>query len=92
MAHYNKFSAKASINKKDLVFTDVTTPSACASYCDYTVKLTCKSFNYCPNSNLCYLSERHFDDGSLTQDSVDLSCDHYSSKFFFFFLFENKQK
>ena len=85
LAHYDLFRAKASINKDDIQFTEIKSPSDCATKCDTSIKIACKSFNYCPNSNICYLSERHFDDGSLTtttSSSNDLACDHYSSYFF----------
>ena len=81
LAHYNVFRTKASINKNDLQFTEIKSPSDCASKCDTTTKITCKSFNYCPNLNTCYLSDRHFDDGSQSSSSdANLACDHYSSR------------
>ena len=85
LAHYERFPAQASINKNDIQFTEIKTPSDCASKCDTSIKIACKSFNFCPTSNTCYLSERHFDDGSqTTTTNANLECDHYSSEQYFF--------
>jgi hypothetical protein len=82
LAHYDLFRVKATINKNDIKFADIKSPSDCASKCDGALTITCKSFNYCPNENTCYLSERHLDDGSQTStttSTTELACDHYSS-------------
>lgn len=78
LIHYNNFRTKASINPKDKKFTSINTPSECAEKCDNELKINCKSFNFCPNTKECYLSEKHFIDASGSTSS-DLVCDHYSS-------------
>lgn len=76
--HYIQFDGKAIINKNDKKIESISTSSECASKCDNTKDIQCKSFNYCPNSKYCFLSERHLIDGSEA-DTSDLICDHYSS-------------
>lgn len=79
MAHYNFFKAKATINLNDKKINTIQSPSECASKCDNELDIHCRSFNYCPNTKECYLSEKHVVDGSI-ESSSNLLCDHYSSK------------
>ncbi|CAF0710186.1 unnamed protein product [Brachionus calyciflorus] len=80
LIHYNIFRTKASINPKDKKFQNIQTPSECADKCDNELNINCKSFNFCPNTKECYLSERHLVDGSSSSNG-DLVCDHYSRKY-----------
>lgn len=81
MIHYNRFQTKATINPKDKKISKIESPSDCAEKCDNELKINCKSFNYCPNSKECYLSDRHLVDG-FEAGNGNLACDHYSSKLF----------
>ena len=79
--HYVEYPSKSSVNKNDLSYGNVGSPSECASKCDaQTDKLHCRSFNYCPESKTCYLSEKHLID-SIETLNEDLVCTHYSSSF-----------
>lgn len=86
MAHYSFFKTKAIINPNDKKINMVQSSSDCASKCDNEVDIHCRSFNFCPNTKECFLSERHVIDGSI-QSSSNLFCDHYSSYFFQNFYF-----
>ena len=78
--HYTEYPSKSSINKNDLSFNNVASPSECAQKCDQSVdKIHCRSFNYCPESQKCYLSDKHVID-SIENLDQDLICTHYSSK------------
>ena len=92
MAHYTLFRSKATVNDNDVNYKPVQNPSECASRCDNELSIHCRSFNYCPTINACYLSDRHLDDGSqtsTTSSSNSLYCDHYSSiNEYFLFYFE----
>jgi hypothetical protein len=79
LAHYSYFPSKASINKNDLQYMKVDTAEQCAGKCDAEKQIHCRSFNFCPGSNLCYLSEKHTIDASSGDSTSDLVCDHYSS-------------
>ena len=78
MFHYREFPAKASVNPKDKRI-QVNSPSECARKCDQDTNIHCRSFNFCPDSNVCYLSTRHVVDASQS-DNTNLVCTHYSSK------------
>ena len=78
--HYIQFDGKAVINKNDKKIESITTPTDCASQCDKSKDIQCKSFNYCPNSMYCYLSQRHLVEGTPVDSATDLVCEHYSSK------------
>ena len=79
MFHYSQFPSQSSVNPNDLVYEPVESAIDCASKCDNQVdKLHCRSFNYCPDSKKCCLSDRHLIDSSETI-SQDLVCTHYSS-------------
>jgi hypothetical protein len=78
LAHYNFFPSKAAVNKNDLKYADVKSADECAAKCDGEKQLHCRSFNFCPSNNLCYLSTTHLVDGS-TGTTTDLVCNHYSS-------------
>ena len=80
MFHYEKFSARTNINKKDLSYSEVDSASDCAKKCDKESSLECRSFNYCPDSNKCFLSSNHMTKGAES-DVSDLLCSHYSSNF-----------
>ena len=78
--HYTVYPSKSSVNKNDLSFANIRSPSECATKCDaQTDSLHCRSFNYCPESKICYLSNKHLID-SIDSLSQDLFCTHYSSK------------
>jgi hypothetical protein len=79
LAHYNYFPSKATVNNKDLQFAQVDTADECAGKCDLEKSIHCRSFNFCPTSNQCFLSEKHIVDASSGDSSSDLVCDHYSS-------------
>ena len=68
------------MNKKDLQLLNVDTPSQCATKCDNQLKIHCRSFNFCPESKACYLSETHSIDGLAEGQTDNLECTHYSSK------------
>ncbi len=77
--HYTEYPSKSAINKNDLSFSNVASPSECASKCDSQVdKLHCRSFNYCPDSKTCYLSDKHVIDSASILNQ-DLVCTHFSS-------------
>ncbi len=78
LIHYSLFPTSASINEKDKKFENINSASDCASKCDNEIGIHCRSFNYCPNENKCYLSERHLVDGN-EQSGNNLACNHYSS-------------
>lgn len=77
MYHYNEFPTKSYISKKDLKIVDVKSASDCASECDNQKKIHCRSFNFCPELNTCFLSENHVI--SVSEDGLieDLVCSHY---------------
>ncbi|KFM61752.1 hypothetical protein X975_08079, partial [Stegodyphus mimosarum] len=58
----------------------------CARICSEELKSTCKSFNYCPASNIgtdssCSLSSKMLTDKSVTTTSMaDKNCHHYEKK------------
>lgn len=79
MYHYLQFPGKTLLNKEDTKIEAINTPSECASKCDNAKDLQCRSFNYCPNSKYCFLSEKHLVEGSAANTN-DLLCDHYSSR------------
>ncbi|RNA21589.1 antigen B membrane, partial [Brachionus plicatilis] len=80
LSHYSFFNIKASINPDDKKIDPVQSSSECASKCDNELDIHCRSFNYCPNTKECYLSERHLVDGTI-DGSTSLVCDHYSRKY-----------
>ncbi|CAF0773656.1 unnamed protein product [Brachionus calyciflorus] len=75
--HYNEYPTKSFINKNDKQLEKVKSPSECASFCDNEKSIHCRSFNYCPDQGLCYLSERHVISDSEQGFSSDLLCSHY---------------
>ena len=77
--------SKASVNPKDKNFP-ANSPSECATKCDKEIDIHCRSFNYCPDSNRCYLSTNHLLDGSEAGTS-DLICSHYSSIYLLIFIY-----
>ena len=79
MFHYTEFASKAAVNRKDKKVTGISTASDCAAICDKETNVHCRSFNFCPGTNECYLSETHLVDGTELS-SNDLVCTHYSSK------------
>ena len=83
MFHYVQLDGKSIINKNDKKIESIATPSDCASQCDKSNGIQCKSFNYCPNSKYCYLSENHLDESTPVNPATDLVCEHYSSELFF---------
>ena len=82
LANYERFPIKTAISKKDKLFSDITSPNDCAQKCNEQLNNECKSFNYCPLTTMCYLSSSHLADGSasVTNDSPDLICNHFSSR------------
>ena len=79
--HYNPIPIKVSINSKDKKVSNVNTINECASKCDNEDSIQCRSFNYCPDSNVCYLSQTHLVGGNGTSpmSNANIMCDHYSS-------------
>lgn len=75
---YTEFPGKATVNKKDKMYQAMS-PQECAKKCDNEIDLHCRSFNYCPDKNSCFLSETHLLDASEAS-TTDLICTHYSSK------------
>jgi len=77
LSHYYQ-PLQVAINKDDKLVEKVASASECATKCDKeTGDFHCRSFNFCPNSNQCYLSNSHLSLSTVTQD--DLVCFHYSS-------------
>jgi hypothetical protein len=69
---------QVAINKDDKLVENVPSASECATKCDkQSGNLHCRSFNFCPDSNQCYLSNSHLSLSSPSQD--ELVCFHYSS-------------
>lgn len=77
--HYTEFPAKATINLNDKNIK-VESPGECARKCDQETSIHCRSFNFCPSNNKCYLSNNHIVDGSQSENS-DLICTHYSRNY-----------
>jgi hypothetical protein len=75
--HYDPIPQKALLSSKDKKIVNVNSANDCATYCDNELNIHCKSFNYCPDSNLCYLSETHL--VNCNELSSSIFCDHYSS-------------
>jgi hypothetical protein len=78
LSHYTRFAITTKPDSKDLKYTGVKDSKECATKCDGENKIQCKSFNFCPNNNVCYLSANHLIDSS-DSNADDLTCDHYSS-------------
>ena len=57
--HYEVFRTKVTVNPNDLKYEPVKEAKDCAAKCDNELSIHCRSFNFCPKSNLCYLSDRH---------------------------------
>lgn len=82
MLHYQRLFVTVTVSPKDKKYTEVKSASECANKCDNEKNLQCKSFNYCRNESVCYLSENHLFDSTASTGSVEsLICDHYSSEF-----------
>lgn len=77
MFHYNEYPTKSYIDKKDLKVENIKTASDCASKCDNQRDIHCRSFNFCPELSLCFLSENHVLSDSEDGFIDDLVCSHY---------------
>jgi hypothetical protein len=72
------------VNKKDKNFDKISNAGDCAMKCDGETGIHCRSFNYCPGLQTCYISDKHNVDGADTPVNINstdgLYCSHYKSK------------
>ena len=57
--HYEVFRTKVTVNPNDQKYEPIKEAKDCAAKCDNELSIHCRSFNFCPKSNQCYLSDRH---------------------------------
>lgn len=89
--HYTQFPLRSTVNSKDKKYKDVKSASECAIKCNNEEKIHCRSFNFCPGTDVCYLSETHLLDSSEGESSGDLVCTHYSRNYMSDFTFVSNE-
>ena len=80
LIHYTQFPLLSTVNSKDKKYKNIKSASECAIKCNNEEKLHCRSFNFCPGQDVCYLSETHLLDSTPGEATGDLVCTHYSSE------------
>ncbi|ESO95605.1 hypothetical protein LOTGIDRAFT_239753 [Lottia gigantea] len=69
------------LSASDTIYQNIFTDNQCAKLCvDYS-EFDCKSFDYCPNINTCFLGKKHVFDVPKSQINKDVRCNHYSRNY-----------
>lgn len=78
LAEFTKFPTPVKNLGSDALFANLKSADECANACLSINRFPCNSFDYCSETNKCYLSRQHVSTGNAP--SVNNSCQHYSSK------------
>ncbi|XP_055956297.1 uncharacterized protein LOC126818106 [Patella vulgata] len=69
------------LSSSDTIYQNINSDNQCARLCvDYN-EFDCKSFDYCPNINTCFLGRKHVFDVPKSNIQEDPQCNHYSRNY-----------
>ncbi|XP_048758881.2 uncharacterized protein LOC125668617 isoform X1 [Ostrea edulis] len=76
LTEFTKFPTPVKNLGSDALFANLKSADECANACLSINRFPCNSFDYCSETNKCYLSRQHVSTGNAP--SVNNSCQHYS--------------
>ncbi|XP_067677435.1 uncharacterized protein [Haliotis asinina] len=69
------------VSDSDTIYQNINTPNQCAKLCTDYQGFPCKSFDFCPNINACFLGHKHVFDSPKANVKQDPTCNHYSRNY-----------
>ncbi|XP_046544811.1 uncharacterized protein LOC124255018 [Haliotis rubra] len=80
-AKFTELKGTTVVSDSDTIYQNINTPNQCAKLCTDYQSFPCKSFDFCPNINACFLGHKHVFDTPKANVKQDPTCNHYSRNY-----------
>ncbi|XP_048256436.1 uncharacterized protein LOC124115364 [Haliotis rufescens] len=80
-AKFTELKGTTVVSDSDTIYQNINTPNQCAKLCTDYQSFPCKSFDFCPNINACFLGHTHVFDTPKGHVKQDPTCNHYSRNY-----------